>query len=233
MFATFRTILFYIMATIWTIFSGLAGLPLLLTFQPKIIGFTSYLWSVGTLFLLRYICGVKIKEIGRQNIPSKPFIVASKHQSVFETIFLLKRFFNSSFILKKELQYIPIYGWYLPAMGMIGIDRNLKSAIKQIIRGVERLKKDNRVIIIFPEGTRTEVGQHPEYKNGIYYIQKATKLSTLPIALNSGKLWCKSRFAILPGTVTVQYLPAINHMEDRDTFMHELKNSIEHASLLL
>lgn len=229
MINTVKTLLFYLSFAIFTIFYGVIHTPLLLKGDTNRIAKIGLTWAKTTLLLLRHICGVKIQEIGEHNIPSSSFIAASKHQSVLETVFFIVKFSCPSYVLKKELLNIPVFGWYLRFMGMICIDRNSKSALKQIAEQAALVFKANRTLVIFPEGTRSAGASSPEnYKAGIYLLHKQfPDTPIMPIALNSAKVWHKSRFSIIPGTVTVSYLPPQALGEDKKSFMQNLCNTIE------
>ena len=149
----FRSSLFYLTLILLTLILGILGIPLLLTFNCKWISKIGEVWGGCALKFLKLICGLDYKIEGLKNLPAgQPVIVASKHSSAWETIFLLKLLHPAAFILKRELVRIPIYGWYLPAMGMISISRSDKiQAIKKVIRGSkDRLAKGFN-IVIFPE----------------------------------------------------------------------------------
>lgn len=226
---TLKTLLFYLLLAIFTTFYGIICSPLLLLRDADKIAKVGYLWAKFTLLLLRYICGVKIREIGTNNIPASPFIASSKHQSTLETIFFITKFSCPSYVLKKELLHIPVFGWYLRFMGMICINRNSRSAIKQIALQAKKVFQNKRTLVIFPEGTRS-IGPSDvtNYKSGIYLLHKQLpEIKILPIALNSAKVWHKSKFAIEPGTVTFSYLPPQDFGTNKAQFMHNLCNVIE------
>jgi 1-acyl-sn-glycerol-3-phosphate acyltransferase len=230
-----RSALFLIALIFWTIVCGLICTITFLTFNKKIISYTGWIWSSFAITLLKYICGVNTIVSGTDNIPKAPFIIASKHQSAWETIFLLKYFKNPAFILKKELAYIPIYGWYLPLMGMVCINRSAGTkALKQTLDGVKSAFNAKRNIAIFPEGTRVKPGHSVEYKSGIYAIHKHfPEVPILPIALNSGKVWPPKSFLIKPGTVTIKFLPPINSKHHKNSLLGNLKNIIDKESEML
>ena len=182
--------------------------------------------------LLKAGCGISYEVTGIENIPNNAFIVASKHQSAWETIFFLLLFKNPVFIIKKELTKIPIYGWYLGKMSMIIIDRKKgTNAIKQINFGAQEAIKDNRPIIIFPEGTRTSPDTRIQYKSGIKFLydEFGDKVPVIPIALNAGKYWINKSIIKKPGIIKVKIMPQLNSRSD-GKFLKNLQHIIDSNS---
>ena len=167
-------------------------------------------WAKTTLAMLNILCGLKYDISGQENIPDKPCIIFSKHQSTWETMALQLLFTPQVWILKRELLWIPFFGWTLASMKSIAIDRsNGKKALKQIVdQGKKRLDEGNWVII-FPEGTRTRPGQKESYKIGGAMLAKNSGYDVLPIAHNSGEFWPKGQFLKHPGTIKMVIGPAI------------------------
>ena len=161
-------------------------------------------WSHIMLFLARFICGVRYCVLGTENIPKKPTIVLSKHQSAWETLAFQKIFPPQVWVLKKELLHIPFFGWGLAMTSPIAINRSQgKAALKQIIRqGRARLQK-GLWVIIFPEGTRIDPGKKGRYGIGGAWLSTSTGVSVVPVAHNAGVLWGKNSFIKFPGTITV------------------------------
>ena len=161
-------------------------------------------WSHIMLFLARFICGVRYCVLGTENIPKKPTIVLSKHQSAWETLAFQKIFPPQVWVLKKELLHIPFFGWGLAMTSPIAINRSQgKAALKQIIRqGRDRLQK-GLWVIIFPEGTRIDPGKKGRYGIGGAWLSTSTGVSVVPVAHNAGVLWGKNSFIKFPGTITV------------------------------
>lgn len=181
-----RSKLFYLTLSFWTILWGIAASPILLTFKPKIISKVGSVWGYVALKLLRYICHISYKIQGEAYIPqNKNFIIASKHSSMWETIFLLYYFRPASFIIKKELLKIPIFGWYLLFLGMIPISRkDGVRAIKKIKKLSKKRLKRSFNVIIFPEGSRSNDSN--KVKSGIYSIHKdIPDVEVLPVWHNS------------------------------------------------
>ncbi|HTH43566.1 MAG TPA: lysophospholipid acyltransferase family protein [Oxalicibacterium sp.] len=162
-------------------------------------------WNMFIIWLAKVLCGIRYQVKGMENLPDQPVILLSKHQSAWETIFLLWKMPRPLvFVLKKSLIYIPLFGWALALLRMIPIDRkNGKDAFAQVVReGVQRLK-DGQWIIMFPEGTRIPVGQRGKYKGGGARLAVETQTPVVPIALNAGECWPRNAFIKKPGLITV------------------------------
>ncbi|NND89429.1 MAG: 1-acyl-sn-glycerol-3-phosphate acyltransferase [Granulosicoccus sp.] len=169
------------------------------------------LWNRLNIWGLRMICGVSWQVDGRENIPDKPCVVMSKHQSTWETYFLPMIFYPSVYVAKKSLLYIPVFGWALYVLRFIMIDRaGGRSAIKQMCeQAADRLAR-GRWIIVFPEGTRRPVGAEPNYRVGGAMIARHVPADILPVALNAGEFWPRMGFLKWPGTITVSIGPVIH-----------------------
>ena len=177
------------------------------------------------LFLARFICGVRYCVLGTENIPRKPTIVLSKHQSAWETLAFQQIFPPQVWVLKKELLHIPFFGWGLAMTSPIAINRSRgKAALKQIIRqGRDRLQK-GLWIIIFPEGTRIDPGKKGRYGIGGAWLATNTGVSVVPVAHNAGVLWGKNSFIKFPGTITVSIGEPI---DPAGMDANELNNKVE------
>lgn len=162
-------------------------------------------WNVFIIWAAKVICGIRYETRGFENFPDGPVIVLSKHQSAWETIFLLMATPRPLvFVFKKSILYIPFFGWAIALMKMIPIDRNKgKDAFAQVVKiGRQRLA-DGQWVIMFPEGTRIPVGEKGNYKGGGTRLAIETNTPVIPIALNSGECWPKNSFIKRPGTITV------------------------------
>ena len=163
-----------------------------------------------------------------------PIIVASKHQSAWETFALLPLFENPVFILKRELQWIPIFGWLTIKGRMVPVDRGDGSQALAAMTERARVElADNRQLIIFPEGTRRPAGAEPRYKFGVAHLYAAEGVPCVPIALNSGLFWPRRSIRRFPGTVVVEILDPIAPGLDKDAFFTRLQNDIEAATARL
>ena len=191
-------------------------------------------WSRTNLVLLRIVAGVDCEVRGREKIPKGPIIVAAKHQSAWETFALLPLFENPVFILKRELQWIPIFGWLTIKARMVPVDRGGGSQALSAMTERARIElADNRQLIIFPEGTRRPAGAEPRYKFGVAHLYAAAGVACVPVALNSGLFWPRRSIRRLAGTVVVEILDPILPGLDKDDFFKRLQNEIETATARL
>ena len=226
----FRSALFVVFIWVWTGALSLVYLPLLVL-PRKFMRPAVQLWLGGTLGALRIIAGLGFELRGRENLPHGPFLVASKHQSAFETFVFHLLLNDPAYILKRELLWIPFFGWYLGKSGVIAIDRSAGTkALKAMVKGAEEAVALGRPVVIFPEGTRAAPGAKLPYHSGVAMLYGALKLPVIPISLNSGLFWRRRGFLKKAGTITIEALPAITPGMDRKAFMAELENRIETAT---
>jgi 1-acyl-sn-glycerol-3-phosphate acyltransferase len=225
-----RSILFNFLFYLNLLLLLAAAIPTLVMPRWGIIAIAK-LWARISLWLLRVICGTKVEWRGIERIPQGALIIGAKHQSTWETFALLTLFRDPTFIMKRELMWIPLFGWYTWKGGMIPVDRGAgKQALDAMgARACAALGED-RQIIIFPEGTRRAPGAEPRYKYGIAHIYAEGSAPCLPIALNSGLYWPRRRFARYPGTVVVEFLDPIAPGLDREAFFARLQRDIEDAT---
>jgi 1-acyl-sn-glycerol-3-phosphate acyltransferase len=168
-------------------------------------------WPAMVIWAARTICGVRWQVRGESNLPDGPAILLSKHQSTWETFFYVSHMPRElCFVFKRELLWIPFFGWGIGLLKMIHIDRSQgRDAFESVVRQGQRKLDEGRWIIMFPEGTRTPVGSQGKYKSGGARLAVRTGAPVVPIAVNSGECWPKKRFAITPGLVTVSIGPPI------------------------
>jgi 1-acyl-sn-glycerol-3-phosphate acyltransferase len=186
------------------------------------------------LFLFRKLDNLDWEVIGEENIPLGPFIVASKHQSIWDTVFFTAFFADAAMVLKKIIIFIPFYGWHAIKAKMIWLDRGAHSkALKRLIKQGEECSKNNRPIIIFPEGTRSAVGEKGEYKSGISALYKFLGIPCIPVALDSGLYWQTKGLRRNPGKISVKFMPAIPSGLSRKDFERKLEEIIEEETNLL
>lgn len=232
-----RQILFNIAFYVGTALYCMVLTPLMLLPRPiYIIALTSYFKSVH--LVEKYILGLDFEVRGLENAPKTgPFIIAAKHQSAYETMKMHVLFYDPAIIMKKELSYIPLWGWLAMKAKMIFIDRGSREvALKSIINGAKRVEREGRPLVIFPQGTRVSVDETTEtrpYKGGIIRMYEATNQPILPIAMNSGLYWKKKAFFKYPGKVIFEYLPPIPAGLTSQEVMERLQNGLETKSAAL
>jgi len=162
-------------------------------------------WNVFVIWSARVICGIRYQVRGLENLPDAPAILLSKHQSAWETIFYLIIMPRPLvFVFKKELTYIPFFGWGIALLRMIPIDRSKgRDAFAQVVVHGRKRLADGQWVIMFPEGTRIPVGQTGKYKQGGSRLAVETNTPVIPIAVNAGECWAKGSFIKKPGLITV------------------------------
>jgi 1-acyl-sn-glycerol-3-phosphate acyltransferase len=162
-------------------------------------------WSAIVNWLSRVIVGITYRVEGIENLPAEPAVILSKHQSAWETIVFQQIFPPLSFVLKKNLLYIPFFGWGLALFSPIAIDRGAgREALKQIeAQGRERLKSGFWVLI-FPEGTRVAPGEAGRFQVGGAWLAVKAGVSVVPVAHNAGRFWPKNGFLKYPGEIVVK-----------------------------
>ena len=219
-------VLFYLLLVFWMV----VAIPTYLM-PPRAFMAVAKAWARSSIWLLCLVCNIKVDYRGVEKIPPGPLIVASKHQSMWETFALLQFFDAPLFIYKRELGWIPLFGWYLVKSKMIGVDRSggMRS-LKEMVRRAPRQIKSGRQLIIFPEGTRTAVGAAPDYKTGVGQIYANSGVPCVPVALNSGLFWPRRTFMRYPGTLVVEFLDPLPPGLTRKQFIERISTSIEHTT---
>ncbi len=197
--------------------------------------FWARMWSQLTFGLLRWLCGIRIVIEGRDHFPDEACVVVAKHQSAAETVAMPILVPPYTWVLKRELFSIPFFGWALTLLGAIGIRRGSpRQAIKQVITDGSRKLAEGMWVVIFPEGTRSSVGQTGEYQPGGVILAQKAGVGILPMAHNAGALWPKRGFIKKPGTITFRFLPYIPAEEvsatKRAALMQRLEEDIESAT---
>ncbi|MBX9774429.1 MAG: 1-acyl-sn-glycerol-3-phosphate acyltransferase [Xanthobacteraceae bacterium] len=191
-------------------------------------------WGRTNNRLLRLVCGIQVEYRGLEKVPQGALLVASKHQSLWETFALLQLFSDPAFILKRELQWIPFFGWYAMKAGMIPVDRGRRGqALADMTERAHIELAHGRQIVIFPEGTRRAPGAEPSYKFGIAHLYGETGIACLPIALNSGLFWPRRSFMRYPGTIIAEVLDPIAPGLSKDAFAARLQQDVETATARL
>lgn len=193
-------------------------------------------WGKIAVWLMRVSGGIDVRFVGLEKIPPGPLLVASKHQSIWDTFIMYVILDDPQYVLKKELMKIPFWGWSAQKSEHIPVDREAgaKALRDMVDECVDRLSK-GRQVIIFPQGTRTAPGEEQRYHPGVMaiYQQLPEGVPVLPIALNSGVYWGRRKFGVKPGVITLEVLDPIPPGLPRKEFMKQLEETIETASTRL
>jgi 1-acyl-sn-glycerol-3-phosphate acyltransferase len=228
-----RSVIFNVLFYLTLVGYLLAAMPALLL-PHRYMFAIARAWARTNLWLLRVICGIKADFRGLEKIPRGGYIMASKHQSMWETFALLPYVEEPTFILKRELMWIPLFGWCLWKAQMIPVDRGARGpALAAMTERAKIEVRRGRQIIIFPEGTRRPPGAEPQYKFGVAHLYAETGVPCVPVALNSGLFWPRRSFRRFPGTVVVQVCEPMAPGLDKSDFIARLQETIETASAKL
>ncbi len=221
-------VLFYANLVLWLIF---AVLPSLLLPRRALLA-VAIGWARSALWLMRVVAGMRCEVTGLENIPRGGLMVGAKHQSFLETFALVTIFRNPVFILKRELTWIPLFGWGLTKLRMIPVNRGARArALSDVTRRAKvELGQNGRQLLIFPEGTRRPPGAPPAYKFGAAHLYAELGVPCVPVALNTGLYWPRRKFLRRPGTVRIEILPPIAAGLDKVAFQNLLQERIEAAS---
>ncbi len=222
------TILVYPAFFLWM----LIGSPFLLLPRRALIRMMS-IWGKVFIGFCRIFAGLKLDIRGREHLPAGPVLIAAKHQSAWETLALLGLFDDPCFVMKQELQKIPLMGQYIIRSHQIPLNRQGgPSDMKKLIKMAKtEVHADNgRQIILFPEGTRRPVDSPPAYRNGISMIYGMLDVPCVPLAHNAGLFWPNGYTPSRTGTIIVEFLPAIPAGMPRDAFQQLIENQLETAS---
>lgn len=228
-----RSIVFNVLFYANTIFWLIVALPTFFMPYWAIVEIAKA-WGRVNLVLLRWVAGIDIEVRGAEKIPKGGLLVAAKHQSAWETFVLVTLFDQPLYIVKRELMWIPIFGWLMAKGRMVPVDRSAGS--QALVEMAERARIEigrGRQLIIFPEGTRRPAGAEPRYKHGVAHLYAAEGVPCVPIALNSGLFWPRRSILRYPGTVLVEVLDPIPPGLDKEVFFKRLQDDIETATARL
>jgi 1-acyl-sn-glycerol-3-phosphate acyltransferase len=199
--------------------------------ERKRAWFVPKVWVRSSLWLHRILAGTRAEISGVENLPQGSYILAPKHQSFWDTIALLPHVPDALYILKRELTWIPFFGWYILKMRMIPVDRGNRSrALKAVVAATKQeLARNPRQLIIYPEGTRRPPGAEPAYKWGIVELYSQLGLPVVPVAHVAGLYWPRRKFLRYPGTIKARFLPPIPPGLGKEEFMERLVRETEAA----
>ena len=211
----------------WSAVFLVLGLPLLA------LGGRTHIYTLGRIWVrvlftaLRLLCRITYHVEGR--LPDRPYILASKHQSVWDTLFLalIGKKDSPAIVYKRELSWIPVFGWYLPKAGMLPIDRSgSAAALRRLLRSADGTRQKGRSIAVFPEGTRVLPSQEKPIQSGVAALYKYLSLPVFPMVLNSGTFWPRHAFCKKPGCIQVRILSPIAPGLSRRAFEERLRNAL-------
>lgn len=227
----FRSLVFNIFIYIWSFIFAVTFLPFLVLPLEYLSKMPS-IWTGPVLWCARFVVGMKFEVIDVHNISKFPAIYASNHQSAWEVFAFPFLIDSASAIIKKEMMYFPIMGWFFKKFKMIPIDR---TAAKKgnWLEDAHNAFTNGRSIFIFPEGTRVAVGGDVDFKNGIYRLYEKLQCPVVPVALNSGVFWPRKGFIKKPGIVKIKFLPHIMPGLQKEEFMRILSTNIKNEMKLL
>lgn len=229
----FRSILWMIAFYLWSVLVGLCMIPLLLAPRRAMVAAMRF-WSRGVNAMIKPICNISVEFRGVEHLPKGRVLVAAKHQCMYDTMGPFAVFDDFSYVMKKELLAIPFYGWYSQKAGMIVLDREGHAkALRQLVADAKARMKDERQVVIFPEGHRQDPGGAPDYKPGVAALYRELDVPCVPMATNSGVHWPAHGISRLPGKIVYQFLEPIPAGLPRKDFMRLLEERTEAASTAL
>jgi 1-acyl-sn-glycerol-3-phosphate acyltransferase len=224
-----RSLVFNTLFVLWSFFCMVVLLWTMVVPRPFMIKMITYYFR-SLSWLERNIVGITYEVQGRENLISGPSIIAMKHQSAWETFKLFVLFGDVSIILKRELMFIPLWGWYQWKSGAIAIDRSSgKAALKKMLDGAGQAFANGQRLVIYPQGTRVPPGEKRPYKPGVGFIYAAHNVPMVPVTHNAGSFWGKNSFIKRPGHIVVRILPAIPAGLKREEAMQQLEAVLEAA----
>ncbi len=226
----FRSLFFNILFYLNLVLFLVVGSPLL--FGPRRWAIRALqLWATTSVWLLKVICGTGMEVRGLQHIPKGPLLVAGKHQSFWETFAILPLLDDPCMVLKRELTFIPLFGWFGLKFRMIAVERDAgPQALRRMMKRAKEEIAAGRQIVIMPEGTRRAPGDPPNYKPGAAALYGALDVPCVPFGLNAGIYWPRRKFLRKPGTIILEFCPAIPPGLPRAEFQKRLEVAIESSS---
>jgi 1-acyl-sn-glycerol-3-phosphate acyltransferase len=217
----------------WTVVLGTIGLPFLLMPRATAMAFGRF-WGRGVLFLLKLVVGLDHRIVGLDRIPAGGCIIAMKHQSAWDALILPIVLGDPAIVVKRELLWLPIYGWYAARAGSIAVDRKAgPGALRHMVAAARPVVAEGRPVVIFPQGTRVTPGVSMPYQPGVAALYHALGLPLVPAAVNSGLFWGRRSFVKRPGLILLEFLEPIPPGWPRRRLMAELERRVETATAAL
>lgn len=235
MLTIFRSVLFQAAYWVTSVFYVLVALPLLALPSRKplmawILGYTRTM-----LFWMRAIAGVKVIVRGKERLPDGPCIIAAKHQSWGDGFVMFSQFYDLAFVTGDHLENFPLVGGLLRKMGAIVVDNcgGAYARARLVDTELKKAQRENRRILIYPEGHLAPVGQQYRYKRGVFHMYQAYGCAAVPVATNLGLRWPQQNWRLRPGEAVVEFLDPIPPGLDKESFMARLETVIEARSIAL
>lgn len=227
----FASLVFSVFMAIWGfLIPVIYSLPALIFSSSKIADHGAKIWAVVLMWVLKNLCGISYKVVGKNHIPNEPCIIACKHQSMWETVIMHLIINRPVYAYKKELELIPFYGWFLKVMSGIKVDRKGGAkALKSIIGQSKSYLSKGQSIVIFPQGTRVPIEAGIDrfpYQSGIVALYNSCNAKVVPVALNSGLFWSKDKLK-KRGTIIIEFLEPIEPGLSKSDFTKRLIDAIE------
>ena len=230
--AVLRSALFALVFYAWSVVAVLLSFPISL-FGTRAVRAWTWGWVRFHRSCADVLLGIRSRIEGTP--PTGAVLVALKHQSMFETLEIMRMLSEPAIVLKRELAYLPLWGWVVRRYGAIPVDREGgASALRAMMRAAEAAIAEGRPIVIFPEGTRVAPGEHPPLQPGFAGLYRALKLPVVPVALDSGRVWPRHRFVKRPGTVTFRFgepIPPGLPRREIEAAVHGAINALEPAAV--
>jgi len=210
-----------------TFLFSLQGLALRFVAPHRVLGLAR-MWARVVVAGARAICGIRVVVDGLESLPDGAALIASRHQSAFDTVVWLTLVPRCCYVFKHELLRVPMFGPLIPLAGMIPIDRSGgAAALRTLLREADRAVAERRQIVIFPEGTRAEPGATLPLQPGIVALAARTRLPVFPVVTDSGSVWGRRAFSKRPGTIHIQVLDPIEPGLNRQEFMKRLEEAVQ------
>jgi 1-acyl-sn-glycerol-3-phosphate acyltransferase len=223
---TLRSLAFNVAFFVVTLVLTVAGSVIRLIAPRRVRGLARF-WARLVLLLLRWICGIRLEVTGLENLPPGAALIASRHQSAFDTVVWLTLTPCCCYVVKQELLRIPLFGKLIEAVGMIAVDRSAgAAALRGLVRGGERASRAGMQIVIFPEGTRSEPGPVKPLQPGVAALAGRTGLPVVPVATNSGAFWGRRAFHKRPGTIRILVRQSLPPTLRREEMMRRLREEL-------
>lgn len=225
-----RSILWMIVFYAWSVLVGLCMVPLLIAPRRWMLSAMTF-WARGVNAMIRPVCGIEVDFRGLEHLPKGRVLIAAKHQCMYDTMGPFAVLSDFCYVMKKELMIIPFYGWYSMKAQMIVVDREAHSkALRKLVTDAKARMKDERQIVIFPEGHRHDPGADPDYKPGVAALYRELDVPCVPMATNSGVHWPAHGIRRIPGKIVYEFLEPIPPGLHRKEFMRLLEERTETAS---